>query len=117
MLKVLVIFVFYLHLNYGAPKIYTFNFTDMPSSIHLNFNVKPGKTVKPVITVEPEPVITVEPEPVITVEPKPVITVEPEPVTTVEPESVITVEPEPVITVTPESGIDGCKNRLRTLYG
>ena len=131
MLKVLVIFVFYIHLNYGAPEIYTFNFTDMPSSIHLNFNVKPGKTVgpegtiKPVITVEPEPVITAEPEPVITVEPKPVITEEPEPVTTVEPESVITVKPEPVITVEPEPessvkpepGIDGCKHRLRTHDG
>ena len=91
MLKVLVIFVFYLHLNYGAPEIYTFNFTDMPSSIHLNFNVKPGKTVGPEGTIKP--VITVEPEPVITV------------------------KPEPETSVKPESGIDGCKNRLRTLYG
>ena len=117
MLKVLVIFVFYLHLNYGAPKIYTFNFTDMPSSIHLNFNVKPGKTVKPVITVEPEPAITVEPEPVIIVEPKPVITVEPEPVTTEKPEPVITVKPEPETSLKPEPGIDGCKHRLRTHDG
>ena len=69
MLKVLVISIFYLHLSYGAPKIYTFNFTDMPSSIHLNFNVKPGQTVgpegtiKPVITIEPEPETSVKPEP------------------------------------------------------
>ena len=72
MLKVLFFLFFYLHLNYGAPESYTFNFTDMPSSIHLNFNGKPGKTVG---QVEPiEPVVTVEPEAI-----KPVITVEPEP--------------------------------------
>ena len=56
MLKVLFILFFYFHLNYGAPESYTFNFTDMPSSINLNFNVKPGKTVgpiKPVISVDP----------------------------------------------------------------
>jgi hypothetical protein len=61
MLKVLVISIFYLHLSYGAPKIYTFNFTDMPSSIHLNFNVKPGKTVGPEGTIKP--VVTIEPKP------------------------------------------------------
>jgi hypothetical protein len=89
MLKVLFIFFFYLHLNYGAPESYTFNFTDMPSSIHLNFNGKPGKTVG---QVEPiEPVVTVEPEAI-----KPVITVEPEP-------------GQPVITVEPEPGINDCK--------
>ena len=63
MLKVLSIFNFYIHLNYGAPESFTFNFTDMPSSIHLNFNGKPGKSVgpiKPIITVEPDPV---EPDP------------------------------------------------------
>ena len=68
MLKVLCIFIFYLHLNYGAPESYTFNFTHMPSSIHLNFNIKPGETerpvgpIKPVITVEPEPGTSVKPD-------------------------------------------------------
>ena len=33
----------------------------MPSSIHLNFNVKPGKTVGPEGTIKPA--VTIEPEP------------------------------------------------------